>query len=131
MYQPILMTKLKNEIKRAKPALKDTLQYDLKNININGRKKGCYGFITNPETGITVYVSTEALPLRADSKVMVRVANDNHDYKGYRNVFCKEDVKELVKLILEMLCDNKRHLAKTYAWGRMINDGDLYAEYRN
>lgn len=47
---PILMTKVKNAVKKA---LGNDIRFKLRNIDINGCKRGCSGFITNPANGVT------------------------------------------------------------------------------
>lgn len=52
------MTKLKNRVrKEAGDGVE--LEFDLKNVNLNGRKLGCTGYIANPENGRSVYVDTK------------------------------------------------------------------------
>lgn len=79
----LLATKLKNEIKKKNP----NLVCELKNININGRKTGCSGFITNPKNNSVVYVNTE--PNFGDIGYLYRYARDNKDYSGYNNHYAK------------------------------------------
>lgn len=78
--KPILMTKLKNELK--KRTTKD-LEFKLRNININGNKRGCSGFIKNNENDTIVYVNTE--PCATNLQFMYRYADSFTDYRGYRN----------------------------------------------
>ena len=92
----LLATKLKNMLLKAKP----DLIVELKNITINGRKRGCSGFITNPKNGTVVYVNTEGT--FGDIGYLYRYARDNHDYTGYRNHFAKPDDK-FVKVVIDAL----------------------------
>ena len=58
MYSnPILSVATRNAIKKANPAAK--LEFGLRNIVINGQKRGCSGWVHDPATGHTVYVNTE------------------------------------------------------------------------
>lgn len=57
MTPPLLSVKLRNQLRKLNPAL----EVELKNININGMKRGCSGYITDPRTGRVIYVDTEAL----------------------------------------------------------------------
>ena len=57
MTPPLLAVKLRNQLRKIDPAL----EVELKNININGAKRGCSGYITDPRTGRVIYVDTEAL----------------------------------------------------------------------
>lgn len=59
MYSsPILAVATRNAIKKANPTAK--LEFGLRNIVINGQKRGCSGFVHDPATGHTVYVNTES-----------------------------------------------------------------------
>lgn len=53
--KPFLAVKMKNELLAINPKLK----VELKNVTINGNKLGCSGFVTDPETGRTVYVNSD------------------------------------------------------------------------
>lgn len=77
----ILSTKLKNAINSHANGM--DLAFTLKNISINGSKRGCSGFIRNNTNGSVMYVTTE--PCRCDLLYMYRYANHEKDYKGYRN----------------------------------------------
>ena len=59
MNNIILATKLKNACKKANEKYNYDLQFDIKNIIVNGNKRGCSGFVTNKENGSCVYVDTE------------------------------------------------------------------------
>lgn len=94
----LLMTKLKNQLK----------EYDsdyvpvLHNIQVNGRKRGCCGFVSNPANGRVVYVDTESscyVPLSGNS--LLRYARDTKDYCGGRNEFVP--VGDTAKAIHKML----------------------------
>ena len=52
-----LMTKTRNSIKKTLPGIVD----NLKNINVNGRKMGCCGYVSNPKNGKTIYLCTDVL----------------------------------------------------------------------
>lgn len=47
MTPPLLAVKLRNQLRKIDPAL----EVELKNINVNGMKRGCSGYITDPRTG--------------------------------------------------------------------------------
>lgn len=51
----LLVVKFRNQLHRLNPAL----QVDMKNIGINGVARGCYGYITDPATGLVVEVDTK------------------------------------------------------------------------
>lgn len=100
----ILAVKLKNALKRANAKYEYDLQYDIKNIVINGVKRGCSGFITNKENGSCVYTNTEETCC-PNLGVMYRYADDNKDYVGYRNRWTGRvyTVYSLAAEILKML----------------------------
>ena len=77
MGNPILMTKVKNAIKRKRA----NVDFQLKNININGNQRGCSGFIINTDTKTTVYINTEPCM----GNYMYRYADDVKDFTGYHN----------------------------------------------
>jgi len=86
----ILATKLKNQF----PSAYTT---DLKNIIINGDKRGCSGFITANRK--TVYVTTEPF---ASLGFMYRTAEFVGDYEGGVNRFAR-DIESLVAGINALL----------------------------
>lgn len=57
MTPPLLSVKLRNQLRKLNPAL----EVELKNTNINGRKVGCSGYVTDPHTGRVIFVDTESL----------------------------------------------------------------------
>lgn len=92
----ILMTRLKNAIKKEIP----NAEFKLRNININGVKKGCSGFITNE--GVTVYVNTEE-PALTNLGLMYRYARNDSDYQGLRNRWVNTGEKDYVLNVIEAL----------------------------
>jgi hypothetical protein len=78
----ILSTKLKNAINKHAKGM--DLTFTLKNININGSKRGCSGFIRNNANGSVIYVTTEE-PCASYLRYMFRYADNEKDYTGYRN----------------------------------------------
>lgn len=81
----LLATKLKNEIHNRNCML----VCSFKNISVNGQKRGCSGFVVNPDTQKCVYVNTESIcygPLSNQS--MWRYAKNTHDYTGEQNHWC-------------------------------------------
>ena len=79
----ILSTKLKNAINQHANGM--DLTFTLKNISINGSKRGCSGFIRNNANGSVVYVNTEEVFLTSVTRYMYRYAYDELDYTGYHN----------------------------------------------
>lgn len=51
----LLVVKFRNQLHRLNPAL----QVDMRNTRINGVARGCYGYITDPATGLVIEVDTE------------------------------------------------------------------------
>lgn len=98
MTNVLLSTRLKNLVK--KEGCTD-YEYDLHNIVLNGVKKGCSGFITNPNNHLCVYVNTEHScyqPL--SNKFMYRYARDTKDFTGGVNLWADSEeklAKEIVR----------------------------------
>lgn len=78
----ILSTKLKNSINSHANGM--DLTFTLKNISINGQKRGCSGFIRNNANGSVMYVTTEE-PCLSTLHYMYRYADHERDWTGYRN----------------------------------------------
>lgn len=78
----VLSTKLKNVIQ--KKAVGMNLSFSLRNIDINGSKRGCSGFIRNMENNSVIYVNTEN-PMLSNLHYMYRYADNEKDFRGYCN----------------------------------------------
>lgn len=111
--KPILSVKLKNMLKEHSEYV-----FNLKNININGRKTGCSGYIGNPMTGLVLYVNTEKSVASWLKETMVRyvdVVKWDEDFikSKFRNSFGTNNVNifldrdELVPTIVKMLEKSK------------------------
>lgn len=90
MTPPLLAVRLRNQLRKINPAL----EVELKNININGRKVGCSGYVTDPRTGRVIYVDTEALLLPTLGGAMwraVAVKGQSHARGSSRNYFSEEE----------------------------------------
>jgi len=82
----ILATKFKNAIKAVFP----NAEFKISNININGTKRGCSGFIKNGD--VIVYVCTErAAPYMG---LLYRYARSMDDNRGMRNCFNQPNKNE-------------------------------------
>ena len=92
----LLANKLKNAIKREMP--ETNVKFVLHNINVNGRKLGCSGFVLNRDNGMVMYVSTETTLFG----YMYRRAKSTSDYIGGYNRWASTEA-ELVKGIVEGL----------------------------
>ena len=86
-------------------------QCELKNISINGQKRGCSGFITSTETGKICYITTEPFfdwksgsGLWGDEKmaVMMRTAASLKDYTGGRNNWLP--LTDIVEMAQRLTC---------------------------
>lgn len=89
MSQLILSQKLKNRFS-------GNQVFHLRNIIINGNKRGCSGFIALNEN--TVYVNTEVL----GGGYLYRKAKDNKDFVGGVNQYAN-DIDSLVNAINQLL----------------------------
>lgn len=92
--RPLLMTKVKNAFKGKE------YSFFLKNININGSKRGCCGFIKSGEK--CVYINTEPSCAEWIPPIMFRYAKNEKDSHGGTNQFCKT-LEELVENVNRML----------------------------
>ena len=95
----LLKTKLKNMFEKANGNLE--LEYHLKNIVVNGLKRGCSGFVVNKNNNKVVYITTESTCASWLPPIMYREAKSIKDYTGGRNNFTTKD--KLVKEVLKML----------------------------
>ena len=77
---PLLATKTRNLIAAALPGA--TLK--LRNVAVNGNKRGCSGFVEYE--GRCLYVNTESL---CSHGVLYRTAKDSKDYCGGQNLYAK------------------------------------------
>ena len=98
----ILSVKLKNALVKKAELRNMDITVTLKNISINGDKRGCSGFIVNNENGSIVYVNTEKSVYGGISPYLYRYANSTSDYTGYHNRYAKT-LDELVNSIIELL----------------------------
>lgn len=108
----LLATKLKNRI-----AKEGNYVVELKNIDINGRKVGCSGFVSNPENNVVLYIDTEKSFFypHAD-KNLIRYALNNKDYTGCYNIFVTDE--RLISEIVAMLNNPKRYEWELTAFGK-------------
>lgn len=75
----------------------------LKNIVINGQKRGCSGHIVNTETGKVCYITTEmffGLWNDRNRAIMMRTAKDTKDYTGGTNVWIP--MEKIVETAIEL-----------------------------
>jgi hypothetical protein len=96
----ILSTKLRNAINAHANGM--DLAFDLKNISINGSKRGCSGFIRNNANGSVVYVNTEDSIQAHIPCYMFRYADNEKDFTGYTNHFARS-LDQLSKAICGFL----------------------------
>jgi hypothetical protein len=93
----LLATKLKNAIKREMP--ETNVEFVLHNINVNGRKLGCSGFVVNKDNGKMMYVTTDTPQWLG---YMYRQVKSTSDYIGGCNRWAKTEA-ELVKCVVASL----------------------------
>lgn len=101
-----LAIKTKNMIKKA--CGNTELEFDLKNININGNKRGCSGFVRNKENGVVVYIDTERCSGCSFLGYMFRYAKDFKDYTGCINQW-RQGFDSYITGIKEALQNEKRY----------------------
>lgn len=94
----ILTTKLKNALNKQGGEM--PLQFTLKNITINGAKRGCSGFVRNLANNTVVYINTEEPCTYL--KYMYRYADHEKDYTGYHNRWANS-LEELAKATIDLL----------------------------
>lgn len=96
----LLAVKTKNLISAACPGT--SLEFHLKNIAINGVKRGCSGFVVNKDNDRVIYLNTENSVMNLG--FMYRFADSITDYSSlkYRNRFAKS-VPEFIRGISECL----------------------------
>lgn len=98
----LLATKTKNAIQKEAAIAGIKASFNLRNITVNGQKRGCSGFVRNTDTGSTVYISTEESCAVFTPPYLYRYAKDSTDLTGYRNRFAKT-LSELAASVVEML----------------------------
>lgn len=85
-----------------------TLENHLCNIQVNGQKRGCSGFIVNKATGNCIYLATESSvyqPLAG--KYMYRYAKNTKDFTGEENQWA-DCFETLVEKVAKYLMEGKR-----------------------
>ena len=85
----LLATKLKNNLNKA-------YTVNLKNIAINGNKRGCSGFVSHNDK--VVYINTETLC----NGYLYRIAQHTKDYTGGINRYAKT-LEDLIKGVNALL----------------------------
>lgn len=100
----ILAVKMKNALKKANEKYGYDLEFNIKNIIINGAKRGCCGFVTNKTNGSCVYLNTERTGI-GHLGYMYRYADNDKDYTGYHNRWIGKDgtIISLANNIIELL----------------------------
>lgn len=80
--------KVRNNFK--KMGVADRFTFHLKNISINGQRRGCSGFVVENSTGRVAYITTEpffkgGLCGNKENTLMYRAAENLKDYRGGTN----------------------------------------------
>lgn len=79
----LLKTKLQNMLREEAQKQKIEVEFHLKNIDINGVKKGCSGHVVSPTTGSCVYLTTEEMAYKPlNGRAMYRLAKNVKDYSS-------------------------------------------------
>ena len=86
---PRLLTRaVKNRMLKVDP----NLEFDIHQVNVNGRKMGCSGYVTDPETGNVIYLSTDFIEVIGQHMdVMFRTVKDKNDTHGLTNHWASDD----------------------------------------
>ena len=97
----LLSRKLQNLV-RKRIASPENYVFTIRNIIINGAKRGCSGFIRNTSNNTCVYVNTERSVYSGVKNYMCRFADNEKDYSGYQNRWA-DTPEELVTGIINLL----------------------------
>jgi hypothetical protein len=76
------------------------LGYELVKVSttsVNRIRRGCSGFIKDPDKGILIYFDTEPIAFQSPGRVLYRSAKDEKDYCGGSNHYC--DIKDLAHAV--------------------------------
>lgn len=86
-------------------------EFKIKNIDINGQKRGCSGFIKSIRTGKMCYISTEmffdrnsgsGLFLNPQKAILIREAAGFKDYQGgYNHFVSADDFVQMVENLID------------------------------
>lgn len=100
-FEVLQALKTKNAIKRANP--NRLLEFHLRNINVNGQKRGCSGHILDIDTGVCVYINTER-SVQVPHDMLYREAKGVGDFSslGILNNFAST-LEELVEGVSRLL----------------------------
>lgn len=101
----LLSIKLKNLIEECPTSKGIDFDFHLKNILINGQKRGCSGFVVNKKNGNVIYVNTEKPVYGGIGRYLYRYADSIDDYRGKMNRFCDKP-EELAENICILLSKN-------------------------
>ena len=75
----MLAVRFRNRVRAIDPGIEFI---DLRNVLVNGAKRGCCGYCRNPVNGRMVYVTTDVLAFDAGHEAMARLCRDEHDVDG-------------------------------------------------
>lgn len=96
MRKVYLTTRTKNALH----AYNKNYDVRLHNIEINGVKHGCSGFVFNPNTNLIIWLTTE------DNHFIVRYAKNSADYVGGINRW-SESFEEMIMLANHLLVEKQ------------------------
>lgn len=104
------MVLLKQKLRNAVLRYGSEFDFELKNILVNGQKRGCSGFITNLQNGVTVFVNTEKSVYQPlSNKVLVRYARDVKDFGGSHSHNTYVNYADIAAYINTMLNDKSEY----------------------
>jgi hypothetical protein len=117
MEKVLLSTAVKNAVKKSFKGNPDNLEFSLDNIIINGDKRGCSGFITNRDNGVTVFLDTEKCV--CGGSMFCRYALNDKDYTGCRNrnIYTKD---ELIEEVCKCLADAKDYQLELSLYKKIV-----------
>lgn len=129
MSKALLKTTLHHALQQEATRSGIEIECHLKNISINGQKRGCSGHIVNTKTGVCVYINTEDISLLGSlmEKSMYRLAADVHDYSsnglknGYNRWALKAELAKTVIYVLNTELSNKEKIKETEK-RRIVNE---------
>ncbi|MBT1164603.1 hypothetical protein [Bifidobacterium felsineum] len=100
MTSRMLAVRFRNHVRKIDP----TIEFiNLRNVLVNGAKRGCSGFLRNPANGRMVYVNTDVLLIERGHEAYARTVKDEHDTSGGQNRWSTCD--DLPQLAVNMLHD--------------------------
>lgn len=101
----ILAPKVRNALKKMFD--KDELDIKIKNIDVNGSKRGCSGFVKNNTNGVIVYLNTE--DTLSGRHLFCRYAGNMKDFRGIGANMIAKDFNEFIEKVADSLDNEKEY----------------------